>query len=506
MQIDANYSNAEHDATQFGAIRDLMLEASTRGDWLTLAEIAASTEFGEASISAQLRHLRKPRFGHYRVEKRRRDLCTNGVLSFSGADCADTSDDLEPVGQRGASGDNELQRVFGPWEYRVFTAHAIKSLETFEADDAIGGLVEPVPPDGVSELYSAATSDFAACVADAASPLAEAGAANANPYSCIPIDTGEGIHAPAYVRTPRTRRTLRLGRCAIGKLPSMQFYIGDWLKDPAVRACSLAARGLWTDLLCLMWESPERGVLKTGEQPWGAQEMASAVGADVTLVAKLLAELKSKGVTSARAEDGALYSRRTVRDEVERRKDTDRQQRYRASGQQSAAQSTRQSASQSASQSNGANYSVASSDDDVTPLSHDSSSSVSSSVSSSTTNLSLNFTGERDLTREPDQSFDRSRAQLNNSSDNLSNGQSNGRARRGESHAREPAESVRPNTRLEELRLQAEILGRQERLRGKWPVANASATVGMGPQPGMCGVRAKASAIERARAREEKAS
>jgi hypothetical protein len=216
MQIETNCSNLEQDATQFGAIRELMLEASTRGDWLTLAEIAASTEFGEASISAQLRHLRKPRFGHYRVEKRRRDLCTNGVLSFSGADCADTSDDLETVGQRGASGDNELQRVFGPWEYRVFTAHAIKSLETFEAGDGISRLVdeltrshnlgqsnddvasqsgmpvadESMRPDGISESCSA-TSDFAARVADTASPLAEAGAANANPYSCIPIDTGE---------------------------------------------------------------------------------------------------------------------------------------------------------------------------------------------------------------------------------------------------------------------------------------------------------------------------
>ena len=38
------------------------------------AEIANPTEFGEASISAQLRHLRKPSHGRYRVEKRRRRL------------------------------------------------------------------------------------------------------------------------------------------------------------------------------------------------------------------------------------------------------------------------------------------------------------------------------------------------------------------------------------------------------------------------------------------------
>ena len=60
------------DPTQLGAIRDLMLEAAARGAWLTLTEIAEPTAFGEASISAQLRHLRKARHGRYRVEKRRR--------------------------------------------------------------------------------------------------------------------------------------------------------------------------------------------------------------------------------------------------------------------------------------------------------------------------------------------------------------------------------------------------------------------------------------------------
>ena len=41
--------------------------------WLTLEELARLTQFGEASISAQLRHLRKPWCGGYVVEKRRRE-------------------------------------------------------------------------------------------------------------------------------------------------------------------------------------------------------------------------------------------------------------------------------------------------------------------------------------------------------------------------------------------------------------------------------------------------
>jgi hypothetical protein len=62
----------EEDETQLAAIRELMMRAFDRGVWLTLGEIAEATEFGEASISAQLRHLRKAHHGGYRVEKRRR--------------------------------------------------------------------------------------------------------------------------------------------------------------------------------------------------------------------------------------------------------------------------------------------------------------------------------------------------------------------------------------------------------------------------------------------------
>src|SRR3989442_9861125 len=59
--------------TQLETIREVMLSAAQRDSWLTLREIAAITHYGEASISAQLRHLRKPAFGSYVVEKRRRE-------------------------------------------------------------------------------------------------------------------------------------------------------------------------------------------------------------------------------------------------------------------------------------------------------------------------------------------------------------------------------------------------------------------------------------------------
>ena len=51
---------------------DVMLSASQCDTWLTLDELAKLTHYPPASISAQLRHLRKPEFGAYEVEKRQR--------------------------------------------------------------------------------------------------------------------------------------------------------------------------------------------------------------------------------------------------------------------------------------------------------------------------------------------------------------------------------------------------------------------------------------------------
>src|SRR5260370_18770362 len=67
----------EYDArrlrSQREVIRDVMLAAADCDTWLTLGELRALTHYGEASISAQLRHLRKIENGGYDVSKQRRE-------------------------------------------------------------------------------------------------------------------------------------------------------------------------------------------------------------------------------------------------------------------------------------------------------------------------------------------------------------------------------------------------------------------------------------------------
>jgi hypothetical protein len=60
---------------QHEVIRDFMLD----GQWHTLPEIEAATGFPQASISAQLRHLRKERFGAFTIDKER---VTGGLWQY----------------------------------------------------------------------------------------------------------------------------------------------------------------------------------------------------------------------------------------------------------------------------------------------------------------------------------------------------------------------------------------------------------------------------------------
>ena len=53
---------------QLGRVFKCMLD----GEWKSLRKIEGVTGDGQASVSAQLRHLRKERFGKHKVEKRYR--------------------------------------------------------------------------------------------------------------------------------------------------------------------------------------------------------------------------------------------------------------------------------------------------------------------------------------------------------------------------------------------------------------------------------------------------
>jgi hypothetical protein len=87
------------------------------------------------------------------------------------------------------------------------------------------------------------------------------------------------------------------------KRPSFQFYPADWKGNANLRRCSKGARGDWMDILCVLHDSDQYGVVR-----WPLADLVNAAGADM----KLVRELVSKGVLKG-AESGPVFFAHTPR-------------------------------------------------------------------------------------------------------------------------------------------------------------------------------------------------
>jgi 5-methylcytosine-specific restriction endonuclease McrA len=93
----------------------------------------------------------------------------------------------------------------------------------------------------------------------------------------------------------------------------LKFWPQDWQRDPALRSCGVAARGLWIDMICLMVEGEPYGHLTIAGKPPTMRQIAMLTGSSEKEVTKLIGEMEDYGVFS-RTEGGTIYSRRMVRD------------------------------------------------------------------------------------------------------------------------------------------------------------------------------------------------
>jgi DNA-binding transcriptional regulator GbsR (MarR family) len=89
-QLDI-FSNTRFDGSDYnpvfdnerltGQIKDIY-KLMIDGKWRTLGEIETETNYPQASISAQLRHLRKARFGSHILNKRNRGDRNKGLFEY----------------------------------------------------------------------------------------------------------------------------------------------------------------------------------------------------------------------------------------------------------------------------------------------------------------------------------------------------------------------------------------------------------------------------------------
>ena len=104
------------------------------------------------------------------------------------------------------------------------------------------------------------------------------------------------------------------------RTPWMKFYPADWQADLQLRSCSIAARGLWMELICIMQKAEPAGFLLVSGKIPSNQLLSVLCGLPEKDVAKLMAELERARVFS-RSDYGVIYSRRMLRDIEKREKD-----------------------------------------------------------------------------------------------------------------------------------------------------------------------------------------
>lgn len=86
LNFDGETYEAKHDhkrlSSQLEMVKRLTLFYDDPPQWWTLTEISLYADAPESSISARLRDLRKPKFGGYKVERRRRGDPKQGVWEY----------------------------------------------------------------------------------------------------------------------------------------------------------------------------------------------------------------------------------------------------------------------------------------------------------------------------------------------------------------------------------------------------------------------------------------
>lgn len=106
-------------------------------------------------------------------------------------------------------------------------------------------------------------------------------------------------------------------------LPYMQFFPNDWRGEDTLAGVSLAGRGLWLEMMCLMWNGTRRGYLVDAEgKAMPVESVAKKVHAGIAEVEGLFEELEKNGVYS-KTDEGVIYCRRMAREQdLRERKNT----------------------------------------------------------------------------------------------------------------------------------------------------------------------------------------
>lgn len=128
----------------------------------------------------------------------------------------------------------------------------------------------------------------------------------------------------------------------MAKTPALQFYPGDWRKDPGVQALGYFERGVWFELLMIMNESEQRGKLVLNGRAMTLQELSQLLHLSTDVIEQTLNKLSTTGVAKVEQNTQIVFNKRMTNDEQKRQAQLAHLQRIRearrAAGKKSAEQ------------------------------------------------------------------------------------------------------------------------------------------------------------------------
>lgn len=113
----------------------------------------------------------------------------------------------------------------------------------------------------------------------------------------------------------------------MGKKPWFALYPKDWQSD-GIFGCTLAARGLWFEMMNVMHGCEPYGYLCENGRPMTDERIARRCGTTLPEYIALLAELDAAGIPR-RTKSGIIFSKRMVGDEKQRKEWRNRQKKHR---------------------------------------------------------------------------------------------------------------------------------------------------------------------------------
>lgn len=100
----------------------------------------------------------------------------------------------------------------------------------------------------------------------------------------------------------------------MAKQPAFQFYTGDWKRENGIQALSYEEKGIWLEMLIIMFDSGEGKLVFPNGNPMQSEVVARMLNLDNQTYNQTLTKFLEFGLAEVEPDTNIIFNRRMVRD------------------------------------------------------------------------------------------------------------------------------------------------------------------------------------------------